>query len=135
MLSLKTAVFVANRPDFTRCTPSFACSAPHQRPTTASSRWRQPAEQHTHQRAHSRHFSYSPFSFPSLLSLIHPSLQSRDATVARPGHNSLSGLIKRSRQFLATVNKSSGQRSLFTPPQSSSVMLFGPLFRSLRKKK
>lgn len=60
--------------------------------------------------------SSPPFAFSISFFVIHPSLQSRGANVARPGHNSLSGLIKRSRQFLATLNKSSGQESLLTLP-------------------
>lgn len=47
----------------------------------------------------------------------------------------LSGLIKRSRQFLATVNKSSGQRSLFTPAREFICYALWSSFRSLWKKK
>lgn len=46
----------------------------------------------------------------------------------------LSGLIKRSRQFLATVNKSSGQRSLFTPAREFICYALWSSFRSLWKK-
>lgn len=64
-------------------------------------------------------FCFSP-SFSGILS----PLLGCSADVARPGHSSLSGLIKRSRRFLATLNKSSGPASLLTLPASSSVMLF-----------
>ncbi len=46
----------------------------------------------------------------------------------------LSGLIKRSRQFLATVNKSSGQRSVFTLPREFICYALWSSFRSLWKK-
>lgn len=55
----------------------------------------------------------------------------RGANVARRGLSSLSGLIKRSRRFLATLSTSSGPGSLLTLPARSSAMLAAPLFRSL----
>lgn len=80
------------------------------------------------------HFSPLPFLFfLPLLSVIHPSLQSHGATVARPGRNALSGLIKTSRHFLATVNKSSGQRSLYSATRVHLLCSLVLCFRSLRK--
>lgn len=74
------------------------------------------------------------FSFSSLLSVIHPSLTKPRCYCYTPRAQLLSGLIKRSRQILATVNKSSGLRSLFTSPREFICYALWSSFRSLWKK-
>lgn len=76
--------------------------------------------------ANFNHFLRSLF-----FSVIHPSLTKPQCYCYTPRAQLLSGLIKRSRQILATVNKSSGQRSLFTPPRKFICYALWSSFRSL----
>lgn len=61
----------------------------------------------------------------------HPSLTKPWCYCYTPRAQFLSGLIKRSRQILATVNKSAGQKSLFTPACKFICYALWSSFRSL----
>lgn len=95
-----------------------------------SSRWRQPAVQGFHQRSP----PFSTFSQLSVsffpLSMIHPPLTKPWRYCKTPRAQLLSGLIKRSRQILAALNKSSGQRFLLTPPREFIFYALWSCFRS-----
>lgn len=106
-------------------------------PQQQSSRWRQPAVHCIHQRSTLLNIFLRslplPFSFSSLLSVIHPSLQSRGSTVTRPGHNSCLASLKDQDNSQQQLINLQGKELSLLHHASSSVMLFGRLLEVSEK--